>query len=101
MKIECPVCHVEGILEQRGNSSRVIHYQYVNDKRIFVKHALSMMGTDGNSMGTAETVSSFKSTNEAGSTGVEPATPGLKVRCSSLTELRALTLKRGYTKGKL
>jgi hypothetical protein len=25
----------------------------------------------------------------AGSTGIEPATPGLKVRCSSLTELRA------------
>ena len=25
----------------------------------------------------------------AGPTGIEPATPGLKVRCSSLTELRA------------
>ena len=25
----------------------------------------------------------------AGWTGIEPATPGLKVRCSSLTELRA------------
>ena len=25
---------------------------------------------------------------EAGPTGIEPATPGLKVRCSSLTELR-------------
>jgi hypothetical protein len=24
----------------------------------------------------------------AGPTGIEPATPGLKVRCSSLTELR-------------
>jgi hypothetical protein len=31
--------------------------------------------------------------NLAGPTGIEPATPGLKVRCSSLTELRALTLK--------
>jgi hypothetical protein len=27
---------------------------------------------------------------EAGPTGIEPATPGLKVRCSSLAELRAL-----------
>ena len=26
----------------------------------------------------------------AGPTGIEPATPGLKVRCSSLAELRAL-----------
>ena len=25
---------------------------------------------------------------KAGPTGIEPATPGLKVRCSSLTELR-------------
>ena len=29
--------------------------------------------------------------NEAGPTGVEPATLGLKVRCSSLTELRTRT----------
>ena len=28
----------------------------------------------------------------AGPTGIEPATPGLKVRCSSLTELRALSV---------
>jgi hypothetical protein len=27
----------------------------------------------------------------AGPTGIEPATPGLKVRCSSLTELRTRT----------
>jgi hypothetical protein len=30
---------------------------------------------------------------ETGPTGIEPATPGLKVRCSSLTELRALMLR--------
>jgi hypothetical protein len=29
---------------------------------------------------------------KAGPTGIEPATPGLKVRCSSLTELRAHNL---------
>ena len=28
---------------------------------------------------------------KAGPTGIEPATPGLKVRCSSLTELRTPT----------
>ena len=29
--------------------------------------------------------------HKAGPTGIEPATPGLKVRCSSLTELRTRT----------
>jgi hypothetical protein len=34
-----------------------------------------------------ETASNYLA-EEAGPTGIEPATPGLKVRCSSLTELR-------------
>ncbi len=32
MKIECPVCGVEGYLQQRGNSFRVGHYRGYNSK---------------------------------------------------------------------
>ena len=94
MKVECPVCHVQGILEQRGNSVRVIHYEYVDGKRKFVKHTVkgngnSSMGTMGTDMGTEKTVRSIFNDNRAGPTGIEPAAYGLRVRRSNLTELRA------------
>jgi len=34
-KFLCPVCNVQGILEVRGNSQRIIHYNWINGKRIF------------------------------------------------------------------
>ena len=49
MKVLCPVCGVEGILEQRGNSARVLHYRgFFNDKRVYEKHRVKMGITDGN-----------------------------------------------------
>ena len=43
MKIECPVCHLQGILEVRGNSKRVLHYKgFLNNKRIYEKHLLGI-----------------------------------------------------------
>ena len=51
MKVLCPICNQVGILEQRGNSQRIIHYQYPGDKRTLTKHTLRM-GTNRNSMGT-------------------------------------------------
>ncbi|MEM3063239.1 MAG: hypothetical protein QW303_06835 [Nitrososphaerota archaeon] len=38
MKVVCPICNQAGILETRGNSRRVIHYQWVNNKQIFIAH---------------------------------------------------------------
>jgi len=32
MKAECPTCHREGVVEQRGNSVRILHYEYVDGK---------------------------------------------------------------------
>ena len=42
MKVLCSVCNVEGILEQRGNSQRVLHYRgFINGKRMYEKHNLT------------------------------------------------------------
>jgi predicted RNA-binding Zn-ribbon protein involved in translation (DUF1610 family) len=41
MKAECPVCGRVGILEQRGNSCRVVHYRYVDGERVFTKRRVS------------------------------------------------------------
>jgi hypothetical protein len=47
MKVLCAVCGVEGYLEVRGGSQRVLHYQgFVDGKRLYVKHAV--MGINGN-----------------------------------------------------
>jgi hypothetical protein len=44
MKVECPVCHVQGVLQQRGNSSRVQHYQGFKDgKRVYLYHKVGAM----------------------------------------------------------
>jgi hypothetical protein len=49
MKVECPVCYKEGILEVRGNSQRVLHYRgFVNGKRIYERHPLGVNGNNGN-----------------------------------------------------
>ena len=53
LTVLCPVCGVEGILEQRGNSARVVHYEWVDDRRVFTRHTIK---ADGNSsMGTVGT----------------------------------------------
>ena len=40
MKMLCPVCNVQGILQVRGSSKRIVHYSWVNGKRIFTYHKM-------------------------------------------------------------
>ena len=53
MRIECPVCHTEGFLQQRGSSYRVQHYEGFKDgKRAYAYHridknALSILEVNG------------------------------------------------------
>jgi hypothetical protein len=50
MKVVCPVCGVEGILEVRGNSQRVLHYKgFVNGRRLYERHAVKSMGVNDGS----------------------------------------------------
>jgi len=49
MKVVCPVCGREGVVEQRGNSIRIVHYSWVNGKRVFMKHTVKN-GNSGNSI---------------------------------------------------
>ena len=67
MKVECPVCGQVGILEQRGNSARVVHYRYVDGTRIFTKHTLkngNRVGTMGTALGTEKPNTSFFNQNK-------------------------------------
>ena len=46
MKVECPVCHVQGILQQRGSSKRIQHYAgYQDGKRAYQYHKLEVNGS--------------------------------------------------------
>ena len=48
MKIRCPICSIEGLLQQRGNSYRVQHYQgFENGKRIYLYHKVNRMEVNG------------------------------------------------------
>jgi hypothetical protein len=48
LKVLCPVCGVEGILEQRGNSARVLHYKgFFDGKRVYERHAVKIGVNDG------------------------------------------------------
>jgi hypothetical protein len=47
MKVECSVCGNVGILEQRGNSQRVLHYKGIfSGKRLYEKHTLGVNGNN-------------------------------------------------------
>jgi hypothetical protein len=49
MKVLCPVCGISGFLQQRGNSSRVLHYVgYVDGKRVYKSHRMVINGNNGN-----------------------------------------------------
>jgi hypothetical protein len=53
MKVECPVCHVDGVLQQRGNSSRIQHYVgFENGKRIYQYHSVKGMEVNGSKSGS-------------------------------------------------
>jgi hypothetical protein len=51
MKVNCPVCHVQGILQQRGKSSRIQHYiGFQNGKRIYQYHKMEVNGSNGSKL---------------------------------------------------
>ena len=82
MKVECPQCRRMGILETRGNSQRIVHYEYVNGRRVFSKHLIkgngnTSMGTMGTVLGTEKAVNRIPSGNEAPPKGLEPLTDWL------------------------
>ena len=80
---------MEGILEIRGKSKRVLHYKgYINGKRTYEKHAV--LGVNGSkSMGVKTLRLGSKSRSVAGGEGFEPSTPNLGGWCSIRTELLA------------
>ena len=84
MKVVCPVCGQEGVVEQRGNSVRIVHYSWVNGKRVFMKHTVKK-GTDNGNSSHRQTVSWLKMEPRA---GFEPATYGLQGRCSTRLSYR-------------
>jgi hypothetical protein len=68
LKVVCSVCGREGILEVRGNSQRVVHYEWVSDRRVFTRHTIkadgnSSMGTVGTGLGTDKYGNGFFSQN--------------------------------------
>ena len=81
MKIECPVCHIQGILETRGNSQRVLHYRGIsNGKRLYEKHSVKMgvMGVNGNkTLGIKKADSGIILGKGAPPKGLEPLTDWL------------------------
>ncbi len=83
MKVECPVCHVLGVLQQRGNSSRVQHYVSFKDgKRVYLYHKVEAMevndGSNGSkSMEVNKACNSALLVNVAPPIGLEPMTDWL------------------------
>ena len=81
MKVECPICHVQGLLQQRGCSQRIQHYNgFINGKRMYSYHKLEVkLGSNGSKLlevkgANASTFSGIK----AGPMGFEPTTFSLE-----------------------
>jgi hypothetical protein len=85
MKIECPVCHTEGVLQQRGNSYRVQHYQgFENGKRIYLYHKVKSMEVNGSQfLGVRKPSNSLNLENMAPPIGLGPMTNWLTARRST------------------
>ena len=93
MKIECPVCHVQGVLQQRGRSRRVQHYVgFENGRRIYLYHKVKGMEVSGSngskSVEVNKACSDIFNGIVAGGVGFEPTTPNLGGWCSIRPELR-------------
>jgi hypothetical protein len=42
MKAKCPVCGIEGFVEKRGSSVRILHYNgFMNGRRVYEKHSIT------------------------------------------------------------
>jgi len=81
MRTICPVCGVEGLLQQRGNSKRIQHYTRCKDgKRTFTYHKIETNGN--NTLETKTLRLSFNKGRMADGEGFEPSTPNLGGWCS-------------------
>jgi len=79
MKVKCPVCGIEGCLEQRGSNYRIKHYVgYSGNQRKYVIHSVGKdlvhnLGINGNqSLGINEPDLGLNCRNVVGSLGFEP-----------------------------
>ena len=88
----CPVCGQEGVVEQRGNSVRIVHYSWMNGKRVFMKHTVKN-GNGGNSVWEQKTVSRSSFMNAEPRAGFDPATYGLQGRCSTTLSYRGAVIR--------
>ena len=81
MKTLCPVCGVEGSLQQRGNSRRIQHYMGRKEgKRIYSYHKMDLLGRTPMEVKTLRL--SFNKRTMADGEGFEPSTPNLGGWCS-------------------
>jgi hypothetical protein len=80
MKVKCPVCGFVGILQQRGNSYRVQHYQgFENGKRSYLYHKVSNMEVNGSkNMEVSNESSSFFSRTKWTGGDLNPRPPECK-----------------------
>jgi hypothetical protein len=66
MKVICPKCNVQGILQVRGNSKRIVHYRWVDGVRVFSYHKLDTVGHRMDTvMDTEKTENSILSQNRS------------------------------------
>jgi hypothetical protein len=80
MKIRCPICGIDGLFQQRGNSYRVQHYQgFENGKRIYLYHKVSGVEVNGSKiMEVNKKASSFFSRNKWTGGDLNPRPPECK-----------------------
>ncbi len=78
MKVECPVCNLQGLLQQRGNSSRIQHYVgYKDGKRVYLYHKLEVNGSNGSKLLEVKKIKSSPNCNLlVRSPGFEPGLSG-------------------------
>ena len=83
----------EGTLEVRGRSNRVVHYEYVNGKRVFTKHTVkgngNSMGTMGTELGTEKVVKGISNGMQVGRERFGLSTFRLSAERSNHAELPA------------
>ena len=97
MKVRCPICGIEGFLEIRGSSRRVVHYRGIVDgKRVYEKHRIdsrfdSQMGIKNMGIKTHD-LTSFSQIDVDGA-GFEPASSAMPTLRSYQTDLPAHTLR--------
>ena len=101
MKVKCPVCGVQGILERRGNSSRVVHYRWEGGKHVFTRHtvkgdgnsSMGTMGTGGKGLGTDKPDYALSGQNESRGWELNPYRAALQAAASTVQPPRQASLQ--------